>query len=168
MDNKELKTYMKDNGCFLLHFGMLVKDIAAAQKSMDCLYGVEGWFGDLEIKLGSEVSLVGPPSEFRVISTRLFGNTDIELVEPHMDKCHGTAMERYLLEHGEGLHHIAYGIPEITLFHKVHAELAQRGYKTILHAITKFPDSDVEFCYLEPSNGGLYVELNCSIAKDAT
>lgn len=165
MNNVELKNYMKENGCFLLHLGMLVNSIDETKKTMDCLYGIEGWFGELEVKLGPDVSLVGPPAEFRVISTKMFGCADIELVEPYPEKCKGTAMESYLLNHGEGLHHIAYGIPSIEVFHKVHAELQERGYKTILHAITKLTDADVEFCYVEPPLGGLYVELNCAMPK---
>jgi len=166
MNNEELKKYMKEKGCFLLHLGMLVRNIEETKKWLDCLYGIEGWFGDAEIILDAASSMVGPPAEFRVVSAKIFGHTDVELVEPHMDRCKGTAMADYLENHGEGLHHICYGIPKIEDFQVIFEEMKQKGYQTVLHAVTHQPDCDVEFCYLEPGRGGLFVELNCAMPKE--
>jgi hypothetical protein len=150
--------------------GMMVFNIKETMKAMDSLLGVNGWFNELDVTIPKERSIVGASSQFKVISTRLYDYTDIELVQPDMDKCKGTHFESYLNIHGEGLHHLCYRIPKLNDFKKIFKEINDKGYETVLHAIDiesegTEKESTCEFCYLKPPAGGLYIELNWADAN---
>ena len=62
-------------------------------------------------RLGLRVAAVDEPPEVPVRLTYLdLGNTYLQLVEP-LDPGHATAV--WLAEHGEGLHHVCFGVDDL-------------------------------------------------------
>jgi methylmalonyl-CoA/ethylmalonyl-CoA epimerase len=90
------------------HVGVIVRDM---EKTIEYLTSIGiGPFGIKDGPLYDEASfkgeLHGKPAEWKVkISNTKIGDTELELLEP----CGGeSALQEFLDEHGEGLHHIGY------------------------------------------------------------
>ena len=90
------------------HVGVIVKDM---DKTIACLesigIGPFGLMGDQKwVDIPFKGELHGKPAEWKVkISSAKVGNTEIELLQPSGGE---SALQEFLDEHGEGVHHIAY------------------------------------------------------------
>ena len=90
------------------HVGIIVKDM---DKTIACLEAIGiGPFGPMGDKKWVDVpfkgELHGKPAEWKVkISSTKVGDTEIELLQPSGGE---SALQEFLDEHGEGVHHIAY------------------------------------------------------------
>ena len=112
MDSKipEDTTFKKED---YHHVGVIVRDI---EKTIEYLASIGiGPFGIKDGPLFVEVpfkgELHGKPAEWKVkISSAKVGGSEIELLEP----CGGeSALQEWLDEYGEGLHHIAYLVDDV-------------------------------------------------------
>lgn len=167
MKNKEFKELMLKNGAFLLHFGLIVRDTYKSIKYIDELPGVNGDWDIVEVVGTAETIIVGAPFVIRCSCVNLFDYTQIELVEPLEGKCEGSHFADFITKQGEGLHHIAYGFPQIEDFKKIVDRFVSEKYKIVHHARGPiFPGTTREFlceyCYMQPPESGLYIELNWS------
>lgn len=90
------------------HVGVIVKDM---DKTIACLEAIGiGPFGLMDDKKWVDIpfkgELHGKPAEWKVkISSAKVGDTEIELLQPSGGE---SALQEFLDENGEGVHHIAY------------------------------------------------------------
>lgn len=90
------------------HVGIIVRDM---DKTIACLeaigIGPFGLMGDRKwVDIPFKGELHGKPAEWKVkISSAKIGGTEIELLQPSGGE---SALQEFLDEHGEGVHHIAY------------------------------------------------------------
>ena len=96
------------------HVGVIVKDMEKTIKYLESI-GI-GPFGVMNDRKWVEVSfqgeLHGNPAEWKVkISSAKVGGTEIELLEPSGG---ASALQEFLGEVGEGVHHIAFMVDNLT------------------------------------------------------
>ena len=94
------------------HFGVAVESIDAFKQTWGALFGIEEWSeADAELP-GDMVEVYGevqPPIRSRVAFAK-FAGIAIELIQPVVGRPHAA---HYLEAHGEGLHHIAFWVPDL-------------------------------------------------------
>jgi catechol 2,3-dioxygenase-like lactoylglutathione lyase family enzyme len=90
------------------HVGVIVKDMDQTIACLEAMgIGPFGLMGDRKwVDIPFKGELHGKPAEWKVkISAAKVGGTEIELLQPSGGE---SALQEFLDEHGEGVHHIAY------------------------------------------------------------
>ncbi len=90
------------------HVGVIVKDMDNTIAYLEAIgIGPFGPMGDKKwVDIPFKGELHGKPAEWKVkISSTKVGDTEIELLQPSGGE---SALQEFLDEHGEGVHHIAY------------------------------------------------------------
>jgi methylmalonyl-CoA/ethylmalonyl-CoA epimerase len=90
------------------HVGVIVKDMDQTIACLESIgIGPFGLMGDQKwVDIPFKGELHGRPAEWKVkISSAKVGNTEIELLQPSGGE---SALQEFLDEQGEGVHHIAY------------------------------------------------------------
>lgn len=136
------------------HVGVIVKDI---DKTIACLeaigIGPFGLMGDRKwVDIPFKGELHGKPAEWKVkISSSKVGDTEIELLQPSGGE---SALQEFLDEHGEGVHHIAY------LSDDVRGEMD----KMLAQGADLLTSANLDakgFAYFKTGEGGLVIEIRC-------
>jgi methylmalonyl-CoA/ethylmalonyl-CoA epimerase len=95
------------------HVGVIVSDMEKTIKYLTSLgigpFGIPG--GALYVEVPFKGEFHGRPAEWKVkISNAKIGEAELELLEP----CGGeSALQEFLDNHGEGLHHIGYLVDDV-------------------------------------------------------
>jgi catechol 2,3-dioxygenase-like lactoylglutathione lyase family enzyme len=136
------------------HVGIIVKDI---DKTIACLeaigIGPFGLMGDRKwVDIPFKGELHGKPAEWKVkISSTKVGDTEIELLQPSGGE---SALQEFLDEQGEGVHHIAYLSDDVR--GEMNSMLAQ-GAELLTCA-----NLDTRgFAYFKTAGGGIVIEIRC-------
>ena len=134
------------------HVGVIVKDM---DKTIACLESIGiGPFGLMDDRKWVEVpfkgELHGKPAEWKVkISSAKVGDTEIELLQPSGGK---SALQEFLDENGEGVHHIAY------LSDDVRGDMD----KMLAHGAELLTCANLDtrgFAYFKTGEGGVVIEI---------
>ena len=136
------------------HVGVIVEDM---DKTITCLesigIGPFGLMGDRKwVDIPFKGELHGKPAEWKVkISSAKVGNTEIELLQPSGGE---SALQEFLDEHGEGVHHIAYLSDDVR--GEMDKMLAQ-GAELLTCA-----NLDTRgFAYFRTGEGSVVIEIRC-------
>jgi methylmalonyl-CoA/ethylmalonyl-CoA epimerase len=94
----------------LFHIGWVVRDCAAAQQELSARLGAGPFVSAGEEKLFDKALVHGKPTPFSLrIAYGALGGVLLELLEPLDDK---SPHAEFLDTRGEGLHHMAYLVPD--------------------------------------------------------
>lgn len=123
------------------HIGIAVRDIHAANEHYTTLLGVPPYKSEEVV------------SEHVITSFFKVGETKIELLQAtHED----SAIAKFIEKRGEGMHHIAYDVPNIAVAMQYFAE---QGY-TLLQQQPKLGADNKLICFIHPKNcHGVLTEL---------
>ncbi len=93
----------------VMQIGLVVKDCDASVKRWVQEYGIGPWeIHELNPKNVRQMVVRGKNQEYAMrLATTDIGSVQIELIEPKDDK---SVYAEFLREHGEGLHHLAFGV----------------------------------------------------------
>jgi methylmalonyl-CoA/ethylmalonyl-CoA epimerase len=134
------------------HVGVIVKDM---DKTIDYLesigIGPFGMMGDRKwVDIPFKGELHGKPAEWAVkISTAKVGNFEIELLQPSGGE---SALQEFLDNVGEGVHHIAYLVDDVR---GEIDKLVEKGIEILTSA-----NLDAKgFAYIRTGPGGIVVEI---------
>jgi methylmalonyl-CoA/ethylmalonyl-CoA epimerase len=121
--------------------------VGVAVKSIDEMLAIYSKIGGFEVK---RTEVAGQKAKIALLKA---GETSVEFLEPTSDD---STLAKFIRERGEGLHHIAFEVEDIT---KTTEELRARGFRFIYDkpADGKF-GSKVNFMHPK-STGGILVEL---------
>jgi methylmalonyl-CoA/ethylmalonyl-CoA epimerase len=94
----------------LFHIGWVVRDCAAAQRELSARLGAGPFVSMGEERLFDKALVHGKPLPFSLrVAFGALGGVLIELLEPLDDK---SPHAEFLDSHGEGMHHLAYLVPD--------------------------------------------------------
>jgi catechol 2,3-dioxygenase-like lactoylglutathione lyase family enzyme len=167
MDNKEFRALMEQSGAIFLHFGFLVKDVRASVKFLNNLPGFSKEWVFIDVWHYADTIKVGAANDvtFLCAVSNLY-NAPIELVETTSGKAYHSD---YVQNYGEGLHHIAYSIPNYEDYKLIVDKCKLDGYEVLFYVkgpITcktfgEDPETyESEYCYLKAPISGTHVEIN--------
>lgn len=167
MKENKIKKLLEENGAKLDHIGILSEDYEATMDTLNRL-PMLGEFRPLgTTRYGEEVLSVGKPYTI-TIGIAAFQNLDLklEILKPERELTQeGCIYTDHLDKHGQGLHHLAYELPDIAAYNKVVDAMLSMGDKVILKGriepgMAEGLPNGIEFVYLEPANGSAcYLEL---------
>lgn len=123
------------------HVSMAVRDIEIAQALVDLLGGTH---------IGGGLSYAG---DFRWIQFDLPGQGRLEMISPLVND-EDNFLNRYLAEHGEGLHHLTFKVTDI-------GEAVERA-RELGFAVVGFDDSEEDWkeAFVHPaSSHGVLIQL---------
>ena len=123
------------------HIGIAVKNIAAAGSIYEKLLGVKSYKTEVV--------------ESENVVTEFFqtGENKIELLEASSEN---SAIYKFIEKKGEGIHHIAFEVPDIL----VEMERLKKEGFTLLNEIPKDGADNKLVCFLHPKNtNGVLIEL---------
>lgn len=134
------------------HTGIIVRDMDKAIEYLEFLgigpFGMPG--GQKWIAESFKGELHGKPAEWSVkISNAKVGEHEIELLQP---TCGSSALQEFLDEHGEGVHHVAYVVDD------VRSEI-QKLKNQGVEVLTSANLATRGFAYIRASTGGLVIEI---------
>ncbi len=136
------------------HVGVIVKDMDQTIACLESIgIGPFGLMGDRKwVDITFKGELHGKPAEWKVkISSAKVGDTEIELLQPSGGE---SALQEFLDEQGEGVHHIAY------LSDDVRGEMdkmLEQGAELLTCA-----NLDARgFAYFKTGEGGVVIEIRC-------
>jgi len=135
------------------HVGVIVRDMEKTIEYLSSIgigpFGIPN--GPLYVEVTFKGELHGKPSEWKVkISNARIGDAELELLQPSGGE---SALQEFLDEHGEGLHHIGY------LVDNVRAEM-DKLVKQGIEVITSANLDGRGFAYLETGVvGGIVTEI---------
>jgi len=135
------------------HVGVIVRDMEKTIEYLSSIgigpFGIKD--GPLYVEVPFKGELHGRPAEWKVkISNAKIGDSELELLEP----CGGeSALQEFLDNHGEGLHHIGYLVDDVWAETE---KLVKQGVKVLTSA--KGARSD--FAYFDTGVvGGIVTEI---------
>jgi methylmalonyl-CoA/ethylmalonyl-CoA epimerase len=134
------------------HTGIIVSDMDKAVEYLESLgigpFAMPGGQKWVEIPFNGE--LHGKPAEWRVrISNTKVGEHEIELLQPSGG---ASALQEFLDERGEGVHHIAY------LADDVQGEI-RKLVNQGMEVLTSANLATRGFAYIKTSTGGMVIEI---------
>ena len=93
----------------VLQVGVVVRNLDEAVKKYEDIYGIGPWaINVLDSSNVNDMTVHGKRQDFAIrVGFAFVGNTQWELIEPLDDK---SIYAEFLNEHGEGLHHVAFGV----------------------------------------------------------
>src|SRR6185295_10788261 len=96
-----------------MQVALVVRDLEAAMRTYVHEYGIGPWqIYEFNPDTVSEMMKDGEPAEFAFrLALAMIGTTQWELIQPLDDK---SMYAEFLAEKGEGLHHVALGVPDYT------------------------------------------------------
>ena len=134
------------------HVGVIVKDMDKTIEHLETVgIGPFGMMGDQKwVNVTFKGELHGKSAEWSVkISSTKVGNTELELLQPSGGE---SALQEFLDEKGEGVHHIAYLVDDVP---GEIAKLEKQGLKRLTSA-----NLDTRgFAYFETVEGGIVIEV---------
>ena len=134
------------------HVGVIVKDMDKTIEHLETVgIGPFGMMGDQKwVNVTFKGELHGKPAEWSVkISSTKVGNTELELLQPSGGE---SALQEFLDEKGEGVHHVAYLVDDVP---GEIAKLEKQGLKRLTSA-----NLDTRgFAYFETVEGGIVIEV---------
>jgi methylmalonyl-CoA/ethylmalonyl-CoA epimerase len=134
------------------HTGVVVRDIENTIAHLETLgigpFGMRG--GQKWIDVPFKGELHGRPAEWSVrISNTRVGEHELELLQPSGG---ASALQEFLDEHGEGVHHFAYLVDDVRGEMR---RLVEQGVEVLTSA-----NLDARgFAYVKTSTGGMVVEI---------
>ena len=134
------------------HVGVIVRDMDKTIQYLESI-GI-GPFGMMDgskwVDIPFKGELHGKPAEWKVkISTAKLGSTEIELLQPSGGE---SALQEFLDDVGEGVHHIAYLVDDVR---SEIDKLVKKGIEILTSA-----NLDARgFAYVKTSAGGIVVEI---------
>lgn len=134
------------------HTGVIVRDIDAAIDHLEALgigpFGMPG--GQRWVDVAFRGELHGRPAQWSVkISNARVGEHEIELLQPSGG---ASALQEFLDERGEGVHHIAYLVDDVT------GELRQLVAQGV-EVLTSANLDTRGFAYINTGVGGMVIEI---------
>lgn len=167
MEKMEMvKKELENCGASLAHVGFLTWDNDKAMERLNQIPGFGTWVSDAT-DWSQDDMIVGPPNSIRCSNGTVWGNVNVELVQPIKGKSSGTHFAEYLEQSGEGLHHFCYKFPNHEDFKRAYQYLKDLGCRDVHHGKLNFGEGSayagemlVEFCYISVEPSGLYIELN--------
>jgi hypothetical protein len=138
----------------LFHIGWVVRDCAAAQRELAARLGA-GPFLSVGDARFDQALVHGEPTPFTLkIAFGPLGGVLLELLEPLDDR---SPHAKFLAERGEGIHHLAYLVPD---FDDQLAALRAADPAATLLIDGTGPGNPVRWCYLDGGNAhGTVIEL---------
>jgi len=131
----------------LYHISAVVKDIDETTEFLSSMWGLGPWH-IFEHTPQKDTIMVGEPFSIKLAQTKL-GATMLELIQPLEGK---SVWSEFLKTHGEGLHHIAFSVPN---WDEMVSKLKERGGTMVAGAINE----GIRWCYFETKPGGIVVEF---------
>jgi len=134
------------------HVGVIVRDMDRTIEHLEAIgIGPFGMMGDQKwVDVAFKGEFRGKPAEWSVkISNTKVGDTEIELLQPSGGE---SALQEFLDEKGEGVHHIAYLVDDV-------AGEVTRLEKQGLKRLTSANLDTRGFAYFETVEGGVVIEI---------
>ena len=132
----------------LYHISAIVEDIDKTAEFLSSMWGIGPW-QILESSFNKKQMVVSEPGSVKLAGARL-GPTILELLQPLEGR---TIWADFLETHGEGLHHIAFSVPN---WDEMASKLQQQGGRMIMSIVT---DEGRRYSYFETKPGGIIVEF---------
>jgi hypothetical protein len=141
--------------------GMLVADMESTMRSYHEAFGWGPWnIYEYRPPFLTDLRLWGEPAEFTWIGAEApAGNAWIELLQP-LDG--DSPLKDWLAEHGDGVHHLGYEVPDIATADRLHRSFEQQGRTELISAKIGW----LHFYYIEASP--LIFEVWAGSAADLT
>ena len=135
----------------LNHVGLLVRDIHRAAGSFAWIPGLAPW-NFLHFRAEEFEMLVSEPFHIHVAKSSVNG-VGLELIQPYDSP--DSYMERWLAQHGEGLHHFAFDFKDNEEHIRLVEAMKDSGYSVVYSAL--FRGSLIH--YVAAPDGGVVSEL---------
>ncbi len=130
------------------HIGVVVKDIDETTKFLSSMFGLGPW--DIsEATITKDEVIVGEPFRLKIAFAKL-GETSLELLQSLEGR---TIWSEFLEIHGEGVHHIAFGISN---WDEVVSKAKEQGARMVAGGIVW---GTTHWCYFDTKPGGIVVEF---------
>ena len=131
------------------HVGAVVKDIDETTKFLSSMWGLGPW--DISEAVPTEDELMmGEPFRLKMALAKL-GSTSLELLQPLGEE--KTLWSEFLETHGEGVHHIAFGVSN---WEEIVSKTKEQGGRMVAGGIVW---GTTHWCYFETKPGGIVVEF---------
>ena len=129
------------------HISVVVKDIDKTTEFLSSTFGLGPWL-IVETSFLKDAMIVGEPSRLKSALAKL-GSVVLELLQPLEE---GSLWGQFLKTKGEGLHHIAFTIPN---WEEEVSKLSEQGSKIVWGVIYEGKRA----CYVETKSGGIIIEI---------
>jgi len=129
------------------HINAVVKDIGKTMEFLSSMWGLGPW-KVFDFTLNKDDMLVGETCKIKLAGAKL-GPTILELIQPVEGK---SVWSEFLETKGEGLHHIAFSIPN---WQEMVSELQQQGGKMVAGGV----NVGMHWGYFDTKPGGIVVEF---------
>lgn len=130
------------------HIGVVVKDIDETTKFLSSMFGLGPWDISEYVPAKDEV-IVGEPFRLKIAFAKL-GETSLELLQPvEGDSIWAQALKT----HGEGVHHICFGVSN---WDEVVTKTQEQGGRMVAGGIVW---GTTHWCYFDTNPGGIIVEF---------
>ena len=164
---------LEECGAHLDHIGILSENFEETLKTLKRLPYLDEfrmlgttYYGEGVLTVGNGYTITIGIAPFKNLDLKL------EVLKPERELTPGSNLYTdHLDKHGQGLHHMAYELPDLASFRKAVDAFLAEGDKIILAGRIE-PGTDaglpngIEFVYLEPANGSAcYLELKTENLK---
>lgn len=130
------------------HIGVVVKDIDETTKFLSSMFGIGPW--DIsEVAITKDELIMGEPFRLKIAFTKL-GEMSLELLQSLEGK---TVWSEFLETHGEGVHHICFGVSN---WDEVVAKTKEQGSRMVAGGIVW---GTTHWCYFDTKPGGIIIEF---------
>jgi methylmalonyl-CoA/ethylmalonyl-CoA epimerase len=131
----------------LSHVGIAVRDAEATARLLSTIWNI-GTPDSFDYTPEADDLIAGDPFSVRLVFIK-FGPLTLELLQPLDDQ---SIWSKFIEEHGEGIHHLAFGVSDYDGTVKTFEE---RGHPLLTAAVFE----GERWCYFEMDPGGIVIEF---------
>ena len=129
------------------HIGVVVEDLEESTQLLSSMWGIGPW-EVLDYSPSKNELMIGEPYKVKIGAAR-FGPTQLELLQPIEGK---SLYSDFIKTHGEGLHHLAFSVPN---WEEMASKLQEKGGRMVAGGV----GSGRRWGYFHTSPGGVIVEF---------
>jgi len=134
----------------LYHINAVVKDIDKTMEFLSLIWGLGPW-QVMEFTIDKDDLLVGEPCSIKLAGAKL-GPTILELIQPVVGR---SIWSEFLETNGEGLHHIAFSVPN---WDEMVSKLQEQGGRMVAGGFVD-KKTGMRWCYFDTKPGGIVLEF---------
>jgi methylmalonyl-CoA/ethylmalonyl-CoA epimerase len=137
----------------LSHVGIAVKSAEDTTRLLSSIWNI-GTPEVFDYEPAADEMIHGTPFKVRLVFIK-FGPLTLELLEPLDDR---SIWSKYIEEHGEGIHHMAFGVSN---YDEMVETLTAQGHQLLVAAVF----NGCRWCYFDTSPGGTVIEFREEYAR---
>lgn len=138
----------------LSHVGVAVKDAEATVTLLSKTWRI-GTPEAFDYYPTADDMIAGEPFAVKLVFVK-FGTHTYELLQPLDDK---SIWSKFIAEHGEGIHHVAYGVSN---YDQMVETMQEQGHELLVAAVFE----GCRWCYFELQPGGMIIEYREEYPRD--